>query len=315
MASNIDTATKKEGKLVLCIGWTCIDIVNIVEFFPKEDADSKIVEYYWQRGGNANNSSTVLSVLGRACELLSVIAKNSREYDFLMSDINKYGIKTDNCVFVDKNQCPLSTAILSLETGSRTILHTLRDIPEITYENFSPIFDQSNKYSWIHFEGRPNIETICNLLVKLDGLSNRKEITTSVELEHPYIKSLELLLDKGDYVFLSKDYAKFRGFSDKNTAVKTLSNSIKDGATIVCAWGEDGAAAMLKGGELVSVPALKLENMIDSLGAGDTFIASFINATLDGLTLKECLSYACLVAGTKCCMRGYDGLSKFRKKD
>lgn len=55
--------------------------------------------------------------------------------------------------------------------------------------------------------------------------------------------------------------------------------------------GEKGAIAR-RGGELVVSPALKV-NVIDTVGAGDSFDAGFIFGWLNGLTLQKSLEIAC----------------------
>lgn len=46
--------------------------------------------------------------------------------------------------------CPISTVILSLSTGTRTILYYNQNLPELTLKNFEQL--DLEEYSWIHFE-------------------------------------------------------------------------------------------------------------------------------------------------------------------
>uniref|UniRef100_A0A8B9J491 Ketohexokinase n=1 Tax=Astyanax mexicanus TaxID=7994 RepID=A0A8B9J491_ASTMX len=62
-----------EGK-VLCIGLVCLDIINVVDKYPEEDTDSRCVSQRWQRGGNASNSCTILSILGAPCAFMGSLA-------------------------------------------------------------------------------------------------------------------------------------------------------------------------------------------------------------------------------------------------
>ncbi|XP_077384620.1 ketohexokinase isoform X6 [Festucalex cinctus] len=57
-------------KKILCIGLVCLDIISVVDKFPEEDSDSRCVSQRWQRGGNASNSCTVLSLLGSPCAFM-----------------------------------------------------------------------------------------------------------------------------------------------------------------------------------------------------------------------------------------------------
>ncbi|XP_056134881.1 ketohexokinase isoform X4 [Lampris incognitus] len=61
-------------KKILCAGLVCLDIINVVDKFPEEDTDSRCLSQRWQRGGNASNSCTVLSLLGAPCGFMGSLA-------------------------------------------------------------------------------------------------------------------------------------------------------------------------------------------------------------------------------------------------
>lgn len=48
--------------------------------------------------------------------------------------------------------CPTATIILSLNTGTRTIVYHNQKLPELTSKNFKLL--NLEEYSWIHFEVR-----------------------------------------------------------------------------------------------------------------------------------------------------------------
>lgn len=59
---------------ILCIGLVCLDIINVVDKYPEEDTDSRCLSQRWQRGGNASNSCTVISLLGAPCAFMGSLA-------------------------------------------------------------------------------------------------------------------------------------------------------------------------------------------------------------------------------------------------
>ncbi|XP_057701050.1 ketohexokinase isoform X3 [Corythoichthys intestinalis] len=63
-------ALQEEQKKILCVGLVCLDIISVVDKFPQEDSDSRCLSQRWQRGGNASNSCTVLSLLGSPCAFM-----------------------------------------------------------------------------------------------------------------------------------------------------------------------------------------------------------------------------------------------------
>lgn len=63
-----------EEKQILCVGLVVLDIINVVDKYPEEDTDRRCLSQRWQRGGNASNSCTVLSLLGARCAFMGSLA-------------------------------------------------------------------------------------------------------------------------------------------------------------------------------------------------------------------------------------------------
>jgi sugar/nucleoside kinase (ribokinase family) len=69
-----------------------------------------------------------------------------------------------------------------------------------------------------------------------------------------------------------------------------LRSRVAAGARLaVCTSGADGAMALERGGEIVRVPAERVESVVDTNGAGDAFFAGFLTGRLRGAALTECL--------------------------
>ena len=54
------------------------DIIMMLELicrYPLEDEDLRARDQHWTTGGNASNSSKVLSLLGRKCEFLGTLGR------------------------------------------------------------------------------------------------------------------------------------------------------------------------------------------------------------------------------------------------
>lgn len=81
-------------------------------------------------------------------------------------------------------------------------------------------------------------------------------------------------------------------------------------ATVVCAWGELGAWAQQgKNATLLHSPAFPPPQVVDSLGAGDTFTAAMIASQSSGFDIVQSLELACRLAGSKVGQRGLEGLT------
>ena len=84
-------------------------------------------------------------------------------------------------------------------------------------------------------------------------------------------------------------------------------------STLICAWGEDGAAALTQGSSLVTSSIFPPDSVVDTVGAGDTFNAATILALSSGKTVHEAITFGCRVAGAKCGAMGYKHLKGMQK--
>lgn len=84
---------------ILCVGLICLDIVNIVDHYPVEDEDIRAKSQQWRSGGNAANTSMVLSLIGRRCEFLGTLGHGVETE--LVSDTGEwkyYSMRSKNVV-------------------------------------------------------------------------------------------------------------------------------------------------------------------------------------------------------------------------
>lgn len=166
-----------------------------------------------------------------------------------------------------------------------------------------------SKYSWIHFEGRPNTEEIEKMMNLVRNCSNGP-IRPKISLEMEKIgRNYDALIPLADVIFVSKEQAISRGFQNMSELVKDFYPEIQ--IMVICPWGEKGAAGRDFDGKVFEIPAFMPKGgVIDTVGAGDTFNATVVTGLSQGKSLKEALEKGCKVAGTKCGQYGYKGLKE-----
>ena len=98
--------------------------------------------------------------------------------------------------------------------------------------------------------------------------------------------------------------------------MKIFKDRLSHNAKLICAWGEAGAAAYDHGSRTVySSDAFPPAEIVDTLGAGDTFNAAVICSLSSGVDLKDAIEIGCRVAGAKIGQRGYDGVGETFKNE
>ena len=281
---------------ILGLGVATLDVINAVDHYPLEDQKLRATSRQIKRGGNAANTLVILGQLNHQCSFAGVLAESS-DSTLIHSDFDKYNIDTTYCP-VSGGSTPVSYITLNEQNGSRTIIHH-RDLREYNFDDFLKIDLQ--QFDWLHFEGRAIDET-CKILSHVK--TNFPTIPVSLEVEKPR-DNIESLFNFADTLFFSQSYASHLGFDDAESFILHTHQKIKT-RDIICTWGNKPTIAISKEGELVRSRTWPPAKLVDTIAAGDTFNAGFIDARLRKLPFAQALESANKLAGIKCGQMGLD---------
>lgn len=280
---------------ILAVGNATLDIVNLVDGFPPEDAEVRALAQFHRRGGNVANTLVALSQLGHQCHWAGTLA-DEPDAAFIRADLEHYAVALDAVHVAAQGKVPTSYITLNRKNGSRTIVH-YRDLEEYPFEDFAKI--DLNIFNWLHFEGR-NLDAIEKMLRHANAL--RPELPRSIEVEKPR-PGIERLFSLADVLLFSKGYAQHHGHENAGTFLMEQRKTAPH-AKLVCAWGEAGAYAITQDNGLLFTPAYPPEKVVDTIGAGDVFNAGIIDALVRGEALSEAIRSAAQHAGRKCGREG-----------
>ena len=276
---------------ILLIGNCVIDQVWHLSHFPAQDEEIRAVDQFRVMGGNACNTAQMLALLGDNVELLSSFAQDPSA-GWMQQQLEDLGIATSNCRQLEGFKSPESAIWLNTQNGSRTIVH-YRDLPELELQQLKQV--QPDAYDWLHIEGR-NIDT---LKLFLETLNSSTHISLEVEKDRP---GIEQLLPYVNLVIVSRAYL----HAKKLTPDQCLQHfrSINPALNIVCTQGADGLLAQEQTGGRIEMAAVTVARVVDTIAAGDCFIAGLIHSLLKQKDFYAAVDFANKIAAQKIQYRG-----------
>ena len=281
---------------ILAVGIATLDIINTVESYPSEDSEHRALRQYKSRGGNATNTLVVLNQLGHNSAWAGVLIDEA-DSQTILDDLQHHNIDTKNCRRLQHGKMPTSYITLNQKNGSRTIVH-YRDCPEYRFDDFTKI--DLSMFDWIHFEGRAIDDT--NMMLR-HVKQHFPNLPCSLEVEKAR-PDIESLFELPNYLFFSKHYAVEKAFASASDFLRSLPDKL----TATCTWGELGAWVKTNHALPRHIPTPSQTDVIDTLGAGDTFNAGLIHRLVHGDDLVTAVSYANQLASHKCGQRGFNNL-------
>lgn len=281
---------------ILAVGIATLDIINSVDGYPREDEEVRATAQRRCRGGNATNTLVILSQRGHDCAWAGVLA-DERDAAEIVTDLNRYNIDLSAVMTVTHGKVPTSYVIHNSRNGSRSIVH-YRDLPEYPASAFDKI--DLTHFDWLHFEGR-NVDDTRRMLTRVRSEHPALPISLEIEKERPAIESLFTF---ADVLLFSRPFARGRGFENATEFLHAM-RPMAPKAQLTCTWGELGAFGLDHDGNTYHSPAFPPPQVVDTLGAGDTFNAGIIDALSRNENLQQALSNGCRIAGRKC---GNEGL-------
>lgn len=282
---------------ILGIGIATLDIINYVSDYPVEDSEIRSTGQRITRGGNITNTLTVLSQLNHQCYWAGTLA-DEPDAETIKNDLKRSSINTQYVQIHPNGKVPTSYILLNEKNGSRSIVH-YRDLPELTFEHFKTI--PLEQFNWVHFEGR-NIDQTKLMLEYLNDYDT--EIASSIEFEK-HRQGIEDLYPLSNTLIFSKEYCLAVSGNDPETFLKGLHKTYPN-KTLILAWGDKGSYGVNKGQDVVFSPAIKQLNVVDTIGAGDTFNAGIIDSCIKAKSLIDTLEASNKLASYKISVSGFD---------
>lgn len=248
-------------------------------------------------GGSSANTAAGIASLGGNAAFVGKVADDDIG-QFFEKDLRQAGVDYTT-EMLQHGSASGRSMILITPDGERTMNTYLGACHDLTETDI--VEDQIGAAAITFMEGYlwdpPEAK---RAFVKAAHFAHKHERAAAITLSDPFCVNrfreefLDLLQSKTcDYVFANVEEAKaLYETDDLHLAVQNLA---KDCEIAAVTMGEHGAMAIANG-EVITVPAYEVPDVVDVTGAGDLFASGFLLGVAQGRPLEESLKLGCLSA-------------------
>ncbi len=269
-----------------------VDAERSATLYDRMPADKRQIS----GGSSANTAAGVASFGGRAAFIGKVAADPLG--DVFADDLRQIGVHY-HVSRLHEGPATARSMILVLPGGERTMNTYLGACQQLTINDIKEeeiagaAITYMEGYLWDPAEAK-------KAFVEAAHFAHKHQRATAFTLSDPFCVNryrdefLELMRSSTiDYVFANIEEAKALYQTDSlHVAVQAIAKDCKLAAITM---GAQGAMAV-SNGEIITVPAYPVADVVDATGAGDLFASGFLLALSRGRDLKTALSAGCLAA-------------------
>jgi len=298
---------------VVCLGQFTADVVvTPVSSLPEKGKAIFVDNISLTNGGCACNTAVALGKLGIDAAVIGKVGCDTFG-DFLIKVMNDANLDTSGIVR-DCSVNTSTTAVLISPDSERSFLHYYGGNAKMSEDDVD--YDLIKKAKILHVAAAflvPGLDggPMAGVLKKVQQMGVTTSLDTAWDAEGRWMQLLEPCLKHVDIFMPSFEEA--RMLSGKKDAGEIAEFFLEYGiGTIVLKLGAEGCYARTPNDEF-TVPAFKVKNVVDTLGAGDCFVAGFLAATVNGWDLRKACTFA-NAAGAACVSaKGTSGIKPMRE--
>ncbi|MBR2825761.1 MAG: carbohydrate kinase family protein [Solobacterium sp.] len=276
---------------VICIGQAVIDcITKEKEAQPYKPNVYRASTIGLFTGGDAVNESIALSNLGNLVSILCALG-NDMAGDIIFNEVSKHGVLTDLIQRTPSITTPIANLQVNQDGSRISINSNATRLEGISFDSISLPPAKVVSFASLFRPPLVHPKTIEHLMKR--AKQNGSIICADTKLplsDNLSIEDYNDILPLIDYFFPNENEAKYySSLNDYSEITKFFHN--KGIHNVIIKLGDKGCYVSNQKEEYL-VEAIKIENIIDTTGAGDHFVAGFINGIIQEHTFSECVNMA-----------------------
>jgi len=283
-------ATGREATFdVIGMGCCCWDYLGVVESYPRLDDKVAMTELVQQGGGQAGTAMVAVARLGGRAAIFGRVGEDEFG-EHVRETFEAEGVDTTWLVKVPGTTSQFAFCVIDASSGKRTIFYI-----HGTKGKFDP--DELAREELLDcrcllLDGHHNVAAVAAA-----GWARQEGIPVVLDLERPQAQD-EQLVSLASHPIVPEDFAlDFTGEGNVRVAGEAL--LARGAEVLVITRGDKGALAFTDEG-VIEQPALSIEPIIDTTGAGDVFHGAFAYGIALGYEVAHNLRFSSAVAALKC---------------
>ncbi|NLC69231.1 MAG: sugar kinase [Clostridiaceae bacterium] len=289
----------------------CVDLIVKGDVVPRFNQQEQLVDgYYLEMGGAACIFACQCAKLGLSTLGVGVAGRDLFG-ELALQRLKECGVDINSVRVCDSLRTGLGIALC--KTNDRAILTYTGTIDAVEpgwVEEKLPFARHLHIASYYlmsslrpHWERLAAYAKTCGLTISLDTNWDPSERWNGIFELSPYIDLF--MPNDSEVMAITGEKDAFRG-------MEKLSGYFKN---VVMKMGEKGAA-IISNGKFLHIETITVE-LVDAVGAGDSFNAGFLYGWLNGLSLEDCLRIGCFCGSSNVTsqggIKGQPGLEDLKK--
>lgn len=265
-------------------GHVTVDQIYSVRRFPRDNTTEDVLTKVTSLGGTGTNIAVMAASLGCPTALCAFVGNDfPSQYEEMM---RASGLIMDEFVHVDRYETSSAVVVNDEELTQKVIFY---QGPQGFADDLDIMLNgMASRSRFVHFcTGQPSyytrvMETIPDAYISLDPAQESHRIWNAENFPPALGMSDALFCNN----FEAESLMKYVGLDSILDADVDL---------VVCTNGSKGSVARM-GDEVLNIPVVKADAVVDATGAGDSYRAGFYTALYKGRPIPEALVIASSVA-------------------
>lgn len=298
---------------VVCLGQFTADVVvTPVKSLPEKGKAIFVENITLHNGGCACNTAIALGKLGVKTAVIGKVGCDAFG-DFLIRVMKDANLDT-SAMLRDPSVDTSSTVVLVSPDGERSFLHYYGGNAKISEREVN--YDIIETAKILHVAAAflvPGLDGVpmARVLARARKMGVKTVLDTAWDAEGRWMQLVEPCLHHVDIFVPNLEEAQMLTEKRKPSEIAEVFQGYGI-TTVVIKLGADGCFARTPDTEF-SVPAFRVDKVVDTLGAGDCFVAGFIAGLVKGWGLRKACRFANAVGAACVSGRGASGIRPMKE--